>query len=121
MHITRCIAALSLVLVAAGCSKTTENTTEEVATEVEDATEAVEEDAAEAEDTAEADTAEADTAEAEAEADTENAATAEGVMSYADYVAAAVDTPAPEMSWYRWPLGNAASPSWSRTESGFLG
>ena len=79
--------ALSLVLVAAGCSKTTENTTEEVATEVEDATEAVEEDAAEAEDTAEA-----DTAEAEAEADTENAATAEGVMSYADYVAAAVDT-----------------------------
>ena len=38
--------ALSLVLVAAGCSKTTENTTEEVATEVEDATEAVEEDAA---------------------------------------------------------------------------
>ena len=73
--------ALSLVLVAAGCSKTTENTTEE------DATEAVEEDAAEAEDTAEA-----DTAEAEAEADTENAATAEGVMSYADYVAAAVDT-----------------------------
>ena len=59
--------ALSLVLVAAGCSKTTENTTEEVATEVEDATEAVEEDAAEAEDTAEADTAEADTAEAEAE------------------------------------------------------
>ena len=84
--------ALSLVLVAAGCSKTTENTTEEVATEVEDATEAVEEDAAEAEDTAEADTAEADTAEAEAEAETENAATAEGVMSYADYVAAAVDT-----------------------------
>ena len=79
--------ALSLVLVAAGCSKTTENTTEEVATEVEDATEAVEEDATEAEDTAEA-----DTAEAEAEADTENAATAEGVMSYADYVAAAVDT-----------------------------
>ena len=79
--------ALSLVLVAAGCSKTTENTTEEVATEVEDATEAVEEDAAEAEDTAEA-----DTAEAEAEAETENAATAEGVMSYADYVAAAVDT-----------------------------
>ena len=79
--------ALSLVLVAAGCSKTTENTTEEVATEVEDATEAVEEDAAEAEDTAES-----DTAEAEAEADTENAATAEGVMSYADYVAAAVDT-----------------------------
>ena len=79
--------ALSLVLVAAGCSKTTENTTEEVATEVEDATEAVEEDAAEAEDTAEA-----DTAEAEAVADTENAATAEGVMSYADYVAAAVDT-----------------------------
>ena len=77
--------ALSLVLVAAGCSKTTENTTEEVATEVEDATEAVEEDAAEAEDTAEA-----DTAEAEAEADTENAA--EGVMSYADYVAADVDT-----------------------------
>ena len=73
--------ALSLVLVAAGCSKTTENTTEEVATEVEDATEAVEEDAAEAEDTAEA-----DTAEAEAEAETENAATAEGVMSYADYV-----------------------------------
>ena len=48
--------ALSLVLVAAGCSKTTENTTEEVATEVEDATEAVEEDAAEAEDTVEADT-----------------------------------------------------------------
>ena len=46
--------ALSLVLVVAGCSKTTENTTEEVATEVEDATEAVEEDAAEAEDTAEA-------------------------------------------------------------------
>ena len=38
------------------------------------------------------DTAEADTAEAEAVADTENAATAEGVMSYADYVAAAVDT-----------------------------
>ena len=78
--------ALSLVLVAAGCSKTTENTTEEVATEVEDATEAVEEDAAEAEDTAEAETAEAET-----EADTENAA-AEGVMSYADYVAADVDT-----------------------------
>ena len=45
----------------------------------------------ETEETAE-DTAEADTAEAEAEADTENAATAEGVMSYADYVAAAVDT-----------------------------
>ena len=78
--------ALSLVLVAAGCSKTTENTTEEVATEVEDATEAVEEDAAEAEDTAEAETAETET-----EADTENA-TAEGVMSYADYVAADVDT-----------------------------
>ena len=64
--------ALSLVLVAAGCSKTTENTTEEVATEVEDATEAVEEDAAEAEDTAEAETAEADTAEAEAEAEANN-------------------------------------------------
>ena len=64
--------ALSLVLVAAGCSKTTENTTEEVATEVEDATEA-------------------ETAETETEADTENAA-AEGVMSYADYVAADVDT-----------------------------
>ena len=76
--------ALSLVLVAAGCSKTTESTTEEVATEVEDATEAVEEDAAEAEDTAEAD----------ADADAENADTVatEGVMSYADYVAADVDT-----------------------------
>lgn len=76
--------ALSLVLVAAGCSKTTESTTEEVATEVEDATETVEEDAAEAEDTAEAD----------ADADAENADTVatEGVMSYADYVAADVDT-----------------------------
>ena len=78
--------ALSLVLVAAGCSNTTESTTEEVATEVEDATEAVEEDAAEAEDTAEA----ADTAEADAE--TADAAATEGVMSYADYVAADVDT-----------------------------
>ena len=76
--------ALSLVLVAAGCSNTTENTTEEVTTEVEDATEAVEEDATEAEDAAEAD----------AEADAENADTVatEGVMSYADYVAADVDT-----------------------------
>lgn len=76
--------ALSLVLVAAGCSNTTENTTEEVTTEVEDATEAVEEDATEAEDAAEAD----------AEADAENADTvaSEGVMSYADYVAADVDT-----------------------------
>ena len=78
--------ALSLVLVAAGCSNTTESTTEEVATEVEDATEAVEEDAAEAEDTAEA----ADTAEADAE--TADVAATEGVMSYADYVAADVDT-----------------------------
>lgn len=76
--------ALSLVLVAAGCSNTTENTTEEVATEVEDATEAVEEDAVEAEDTAEADT--------EADAETADAVATEGVMSYADYVAADVDT-----------------------------
>lgn len=91
--------ALSLVLVAAGCSNTTESTTEEVATEVEGATETVEEDAAEAEDTAEADTAEAETTEAEtadagtdADAETADAVAAEGVMSYADYVAAAVDT-----------------------------
>ena len=86
--------ALSLVLVAAGCSNTTESTTEEVATEVEGATETVEEDAAEAEDTAEADTAETDTAETDTEADAEtaDAPATEGVMSYADYVAAAVDT-----------------------------
>ena len=86
--------ALSLVLVAAGCSNTTESTTEEVATEVEGATETVEEDAAEAEDTAEADTAETDAAETDTEADAEtaDAPATEGVMSYADYVAAAVDT-----------------------------
>lgn len=86
--------ALSLVLVAAGCSNTTESTTEEVATEVEGATETVEEDAAEAEDTAEAETTEAETADAgtDADAETADAVAAEGVMSYADYVAAAVDT-----------------------------
>ena len=86
--------ALSLVLVAAGCSNTTESTTEEVATEVEGATETVEEDASEAEDTAEAETTEAETADAgtDADAETADAVAAEGVMSYADYVAAAVDT-----------------------------
>ena len=80
--------ALSLVLVAAGCSNTTESTTEEGATET------VEEDAAEAEDTAEAETTEAETADAgtDADAETADAVAAEGVMSYADYVAAAVDT-----------------------------
>ena len=65
--------ALSLVLVAAGCSNTTESTTE---------------DAAEAE-TTEAETADAGT---DADAETADAVAAEGVMSYADYVAAAVDT-----------------------------
>ena len=79
--------ALSLVLVAAGCSSTTEETTEEVTTEVEEAAETVEEDAAEAEETTEAET----DADAEAETETEDAS-ATDVMSYADYVAAEVDT-----------------------------
>ena len=79
--------ALSLVLVAAGCSSTTEETTEEVTTEVEEAAETVEEDAAEAEETTEAET----DADAEAETETEDAS-ATDVMTYADYVAAEVDT-----------------------------
>ena len=79
--------ALSLVLVAAGCSSTTEDTTEEVTTEVEEAAETVEEDAAEAEETTEAET----DADAEAETETEDAS-ATDVMTYADYVAAEVDT-----------------------------
>lgn len=83
--------ALSLTLVIAGCSQsadTTENVADEVATDVADATEAVEEDADAAE--AEVETAEAETAEAD---DSDAAAPAtEGVMSYADYVAAEIDS-----------------------------
>lgn len=83
--------ALSLTLVIAGCSQsadTTENAADEIATDVADATEAVEEDADAAE--AEVETAEAETAEAD---DSDAAAPAtEGVMSYADYVAAEIDS-----------------------------
>ncbi len=79
--------ALSLVLVAAGCSSTSENTaTEETATEAAETTEAVEEEATEEA----AD--EAETADAEADAENASTVATEGVMSYADYVAADVDT-----------------------------
>lgn len=80
--------ALSLTLVAAGCSQsadTTENVAEEVATDAADAAETVEEDAEAAEEVATEDETEADDSDAEVPA-------TEGVMSYADYIAAETDS-----------------------------
>lgn len=83
--------ALSLTLVAAGCSQsadTTGNVADEVAADVADAADAVEEDAEAADEAATEDVAEAADAD---DSDAETPAT-EGVMSYADYVAAELDS-----------------------------